>query len=129
MLAFCSFNLRFHAGTNRITEHPQFRTLTQQYNIHENCGFPFLRDIVVHELREVDMRRDRQVMAVNGKAAVSLGVLYVPLRISGVRRTDVHNRTEGSSFRRSLFRFLNTGERLIFRRAVVSLVVILICHA
>ena len=78
MLAFCSFNLRFHAGTNRITEHPQFRTLTQQYNIHENCGFPFLRDIVVHELREVDMRRDRQVMAVNGKAAVSLGVLYVP---------------------------------------------------
>ena len=110
MLALCPFDLRLHAGADRVAEHPQLHALAHQHPVHENGCIPFLWDIVVHKLREVNMGRDRQIVLIDSKAAVSLGVLDVLLRISGVRRTDIHDGAEGGSFCRSLLLLLDASK-------------------
>lgn len=84
MLPFRTVNLRLHAGTDITAENPQLRTFTQQYDIHEQGGIPFFRDIIVHELREIYVRCYGQAVHIDSKAAVFSCVLSVLLRISGI---------------------------------------------
>lgn len=114
MLPFRTVNLRLHAGTDITAENPQLRTFTQQYDIHEQSGIPFFRDIIIHELREIYVRCYGQAVHIDSKAAVFSCVLSVLLRISGIGRADVDDRSEGGSFRRSLLFLLDTGKCFIF---------------
>ena len=128
MFTLRTVNLRLHACGDILTEHPKLHALAHQHPVHKNGCIPFLWNIVVHELRKIDVRCNRQIVLVYGKAAVSLGVLDISLRISGVRRADIHNGSEGGSLADCLFFLLQTGERLVFCRAEIALCVVLICH-
>lgn len=127
MFSFCTVNLRLHACGDILTEHPKLHALAHQHPIHEDSRITFFWYTVVHELRKIDVRCNRQIVLVYGKAAVSLGVLDIPLRISGVRRADIHNGSEGGSLADCLFFLFQTGERLVFCRAEIALCVVLIC--
>ena len=113
MFTLRTVNLRLHAYGDILTEHPKLHALAHQHPVHKNGCIPFLWNIVVHELRKIDVRCNRQIVLVYGKAAVSLGVLDISLRISGVRRADIHNGSEGGSLADRLFFLFQTGERLV----------------
>ena len=84
-------DLRGHAGRRMVNaEGPQLRAAEHQLAADLQGQLTLLGDVVVHELREIDVRGDGDDALLHSRAAVLLGALDVVLVVPAARGADVN---------------------------------------
>ena len=116
----CLLDLNTHTAGDPFSEHPQLGALGKQHDVHEQRQVTLFAVIVIHELGEVDVRRNGDTPGIHGKAAVSTGVLLVLHHVPGKRRADIHHRAESSE---RLGFLLDLRQRLIGSGVVIPLTI------
>src|SRR5699024_9156459 len=101
VLPFGSADLRFHAGRDVLSKHPHLGAFAHEGVSKEQPQLTLLWVVVTEKLWEQQMRRNRDVSGVHGKAAVPPGVLHISGHLSGIGRADVDDRRKARRARSS----------------------------
>ena len=83
-------------------------------------GYVWQSIAVIHELRKIQMRSNREIAAVYSKTTIAPGVVDVAFCVARIGRADIHNRTEPCL---ALFFFCDVLKRTVGGGIVITLMI------